>query len=72
VRNAVVVEWNGRDVPEELRELPAGRYVLAPVDEAVALSDEEEAGLIAALHSAETRTVSHDDVMDRARKILGG
>ncbi len=70
--NAVVVEWNGQDLPEELRELPAGRYILAPVDEAIALSDEEEAGLIAALKSAETRVVTHDEVMGRARKILGG
>ena len=70
--SAVVVEWNGRDVPEELRELPAGRYVLARVDEAVALSPEEEAGLIAALKSAETRVVPHEEVMDRARKILAG
>jgi hypothetical protein len=23
-----VVEWNGRDVPEALRELPPGRYLL--------------------------------------------
>ena len=70
--SAVVVEWNGRDVPEQLRELPAGRYVLARVDEAVALSPEEEAGLIAALKSAETRVVPHEEVMDRARKILAG
>jgi hypothetical protein len=69
--NAVVVEWNGHDVPEGLRELPAGRYVLAPVDEAVALSDDEERGLIIALASAQERVLSHDDVMDRAGKILG-
>ena len=69
---AVVVEWNGQDVPEQLRRLPAGRYVLASVDESVALSDEEEAGLIAALKSAETRVLSHDDVMARAKKLVGG
>ena len=23
-----VVEWNGRDVPEALRDLPPGRYVV--------------------------------------------
>jgi hypothetical protein len=72
VSKAVVVEWNGQDIPEQLRTLPAGRYVLAPVDEAVALSDEEEAGLVAALKSAETRVLSHDDVMSRAKKIVGG
>jgi hypothetical protein len=72
VASGVVVEWNGQDLPEQLRELPAGRYVLAPVDESVALSDEEEAGLIAALRSSETRVLSHDEVMSRARKIIGG
>jgi hypothetical protein len=70
--NPVVVEWNGQDIPAELRSLPAGRYVIAPVDESVELSAEEEAGLIAALRSAETRVLSHDDVMARARKIVGG
>ena len=55
-----------------MRALPAGRYVLAPVDEAVARSDEEEADLVAALKSAETRVLSHDDVMSRAKKIVGG
>jgi geranylgeranyl pyrophosphate synthase len=72
VASAVVVEWNGHDVPEQLRELPAGRYLLAPVDESIELSPEEEVGLSAALESAETRVLSHDDVMDRARKILAG
>jgi hypothetical protein len=67
--SGVVVEWNGQDLPEQLRELPAGRYVLAPVDEAIALSDEEEIGLIAALKSAETRVLSHDEVMRRVTAL---
>jgi hypothetical protein len=67
----VVVEWNGHDVPEGLRDLPAGRYVLSSVDEAVALTDDEERGLIIALESAQKRVLSHGDVMERARKILG-
>lgn len=49
---ARVVTWNGKDVPPELRELPAGRYVIGAVeDEAPALSPEEEAGIQAALDS---------------------
>ena len=44
--------WNGKDVPPELRELPAGRYVVEPLeDEAPELSAEEEAGIEAALES---------------------
>ena len=52
-RTARVVTWNGKDVPSELRDLPAGRYVVEPVDdEAPALSPDEEAGIEAALESA--------------------
>ena len=51
-RRARIVTWNGKDVPPELQELPAGRYVVEAVeDEAPALSPEEEAGIEAALES---------------------
>jgi hypothetical protein len=51
-RTARVVTWNGRDVPAELRELPAGRYVVEAIDDdAPALSPDEEAGIEAALES---------------------
>jgi len=46
------VTWNGKDAPPELRELPAGRFVVEVVeDEVPALSPEEEAGIEAALES---------------------
>ena len=49
---AKVVTWNGKDVPAELHDLPAGRYVVEPLDEeAPALTPEEEAGIEAALES---------------------
>jgi hypothetical protein len=47
----VVVEWNGEDVPKELRELPKGRYVVVAVDEVTELDADQEAGLEAALAS---------------------
>lgn len=51
-RTAKVVTWNGRDIPSELRELPASRYVIEALeDEAPALSPDEEAGIEAALES---------------------
>ena len=51
-RTTKVVTWNGTDVPTELRDLPAGRYVVEPVDdEAPALTPDEEAGIEAALES---------------------
>ena len=47
-----LVDWNGKDLPAELRELPAGRYLVEAVDEeAPALSPEEEASIEAALES---------------------
>ena len=51
-RTARVVTWNGKDVPAELRELSAGRYVVEAIDDdAPALSADEEAGIEAALES---------------------
>lgn len=51
-RRARILTWNGKDVPAELRELPAGRYAVEAVDEeAPAVSPEEEAGIEAALES---------------------
>jgi hypothetical protein len=60
--------WNGKDVPPELRELPAGRYVVEVVDdEAPFLSSDEEAGIEAALESyAKGRVVD----ATRARQII--
>ena len=46
-----VLQWNGKDLPEELRELPPGRYVLEPADVVPTLTDDEEEGLRQALAS---------------------
>ena len=67
-RPACVVTWNGKDVPAELRELPAGRYVVEPVeDEAPALSPDEEVGIEAALESYRQGRVVD---AKRARQII--
>jgi hypothetical protein len=43
---------NGENIPPGLPELPAGRYVVEPVqEEAPVLTPEEEAGIEAALES---------------------
>jgi hypothetical protein len=65
---ARILTWNGKDTPSELRDLPAGRYVVEAVDEeAPALSPEEEAGIEAALESyREGRVVD----AKRAREII--
>ncbi len=46
-----VLHWNGKDFPDGLREVPEGRYVLLPVDEAPVLTPEQESGLEAAMNS---------------------
>jgi hypothetical protein len=67
-RTAKVVTWNGKDVPTELRELPAGRYVVEALDEeAPALTPEEEAGIEAALESYRQGRVVD---AKRARQII--
>jgi hypothetical protein len=48
---ARVLHWNGKDIPEELRELPAGTYVVEAVDEAPSLTNDEEQGIAQALAS---------------------
>ena len=67
-RRARLVNWNGKDLPPELRELPAGRYVVAPVEEeAPVLSPDEEAGIELALESYRQRRVVD---ASRAREII--
>ena len=60
---ARVLHWNGKDTPEELRDLPAGRYVVQSLDEVVELTEEEEEGLqraLASLRAGKGRTL--DDI----------
>ena len=67
-RRPRVVTWNGKDVPPELRDLPAGRYVVEAVeDEAPALTLEEEAGIEAVLESYRQGRVVD---AKRAREII--
>jgi hypothetical protein len=57
---ARVLHWNGKDLPDELRELPAGRYVLESLEDVTELTDDEEEGLrqaLASLRAGKGRTV---------------
>lgn len=66
-----VIDWNGSDVPETLRALPAGRYIVEPIDEAPLLSREEEEGLIVALESLRSgRGLEHAHVKARILKRI--
>jgi len=64
-----VIHWNGTDLPEALRILPAGDYVVAPVEATPLLSPEEEEGLIEALASPRAgHGVDHEQVRSRVLK----
>jgi hypothetical protein len=61
-----IIDWNGSDLPAQLRELPAGRYLLQRADET--LTSEEEIGLVAAIESVRAgNTVPHE--VARARLL---
>ena len=42
------MDWNGKDLPSELHDLPAGRYMVEAVDD-TALTEDEERGVEHAL-----------------------
>lgn len=58
-----LIHWNGVDIPDELRSLPAGTYVLESADDT--LTPDEERGLIAALDSIRAgRGVDHESARE--------
>ena len=68
---AVIVNWNGVDVPEELKALKKGRYVLVPADDPPELTEEQEAGLEAALASVRAgQGLSRDEAYAKAKASL--
>jgi len=68
---AVIVNWNGVDVPEEFKTLKKGRYVLVPIDEPPELTEEQEAGLEAALASVRSgQGLSRDEAYAKAKTSL--
>jgi len=40
---ATVIDWDGSNVPRELRVLPTGRYLVARLDDSTELTSEEDA-----------------------------
>ncbi|MGB8329967.1 MAG: hypothetical protein WCE62_07550, partial [Polyangiales bacterium] len=67
----VIVNWNGVDVPEELKALKKGRYVLVPIDEPPELTEEQEAGLEDAMASIRAgKSLSLDEALAHAKASL--
>jgi hypothetical protein len=68
---ARVLRWNGKDLPEELRQLPPGDYVVEPVEDVPPLTEDEEEGIRTALASRDAgRVVDHEDVRRSVNAIL--
>jgi hypothetical protein len=77
---SIVLNWNSAEIPDEvkqrmpapLRDLPRGRYLIEPVDQTPALTDEEDAGIHAALESVRRgEGISVDAVRVRIDRLLG-
>jgi len=63
-----VITWNGTRIPDELRDLPPGRYVIASIDEPPPLTDAEDAGIRAALDALDAgRGIPLADVVRELR-----
>jgi len=76
---SIVLNWNGEAlpdevrgrIPEELQHLPAGRYVIESIDDVPELTDEEEAGIQAAIESVrQGKGVGVDAAKARIDRIL--
>jgi thioredoxin-like negative regulator of GroEL len=66
-----IFEWDGQNVPDELRSMPPGRYLAEPLDRVVPLSPEEEAGLEEALTAMDAEQgVDLDEVKESIRATL--
>jgi hypothetical protein len=51
---ATIIEWDGTHVPEDLRKLPPGRYLVSdPYWDDDEMTEEEEAGVLLALDEIE-------------------
>ena len=54
---ARVLRWNGTDLPDELRELPAGTHVVEAVDAPLLTQDEGLARALASLRAGKGRSL---------------
>lgn len=65
-----VIKWDGSHVPEELQELPPGRYAIESIDQIETMTEEEEAGILAGLRELDAgKGIPLSDVV---REIIRG
>lgn len=66
-----MLEWNGADLPDELKELPPGRYVVYPAESDFELTPEEDQHLVQALDRIRAgQGVPHEDAVRRLEAAL--
>ena len=66
-----IIHWNGDDLPDEMRELAPGTYVLQPAEELTSLTEDEEKGLVEALESVRAgKGIEHEGVRSRVLRHL--
>lgn len=65
-RRALIVDWNGKDLPSELHDLPAGRYMVEAVDDTT-LTEDEERGVE---HALEQYRRGHTITAAQAREVF--
>ena len=72
-----VIEWDGTRLPEELRkllpdqlrDLPAGHYVVEPIEDDLELTAEERAGILEAMDDLDRgQGVPFDEVKRQLRR----
>jgi hypothetical protein len=65
------IDWDGTNMPAELRTLPPGRYHLVPVDDDAPMTEEEDAAVREGLDSlAAGRVKPFDQVFRELRSRL--
>jgi predicted transcriptional regulator len=70
ISEARVIDWDGTHLPDALRSLPPGRYVLAALDVESELAPEEEAAVLKGLREMEAGDVAtFDEVVEELRRL---
>jgi hypothetical protein len=68
---AVAIDWDGTHLPEELRLLPPGTYVVTYVGDIHELTPEEAAGILEAMDDIEAgHGIPSEEVMRELRARL--
>jgi hypothetical protein len=69
--DTLILDWNGTELPQLLRNLPPGQYRIEPVDAFEPLTEEEDAGIRRAMDDLDAGNGRPlEDTLARARAII--